>query len=120
MLTLPDMLNPVPPTISPLTPTPPVTLSAPDVEDVAFVLESIETAPTSVEEPWIETPEAAKIILATLSPVPMLTLPDTPNPPTTCNAPEVEEVEFVLLIILTTVSEYDKFGVPDTAEPFAA
>ena len=36
------MLNPVPPTMSPLTPKPPVILSAPDVEDVAFVLESIE------------------------------------------------------------------------------
>ena len=58
--------------------------------------------------------------MATLNPVPIFTLPETPSPPTTCNAPEVEEVEFVLLIILTTVSEYDKFGVPDTAEPFAA
>ena len=48
---MPDILKPVPPLISPDTPRPPMTCRAPEVEDVEFVFERIETEPTKVEEP---------------------------------------------------------------------
>ena len=50
-LVLPEMLRPVPPIMSPLTPRPPTTLNAPEVEDVAFVFESIDTDPIKVDVP---------------------------------------------------------------------
>ena len=95
ILATPDILKPVPPTMSPLTPNPPVIDNAPEVDEVEFTLERIDTAPTRVDEPWTDMPEAAEITLATLNPVPIFTLPETPSPPITCNAPEVDDVEFV-------------------------
>ena len=48
-LATPEILRPVPPDISPLTPNPPTIDNAPEVEDVELVLDNIETAPTKVE-----------------------------------------------------------------------
>ena len=109
ILTMPDILNPVPPTISPLTPKPPTILKAPLVDEVAFVLERIETAPTRVEVPWTETPDPADIKLETLRPVPTVTLPETPKPPMIDNAPEVDDVELVLESIETEPTKVELF-----------
>ena len=114
ILAVPDILKPVPPLISPLTPKPPTTLNAPEVEEVELVFESIDTAPIKVEVDWTLKPEPINTELVTLKPVPMLTLPDTPRPPVTVNAPEVDEVESVLLRIDTEPMRVD---VPWTLNP---
>jgi hypothetical protein len=100
-------LRPVPIFTFPETPNPPTTCKAPDVEDVEFVFERTATEPTKVDVPWTDIPEAAKIVLVTLSPVPMFILPETPNPPTIFKAPEVDEVVFVLERIETAPTKVD-------------
>ncbi len=69
------MLIPVPADNLPLTPNPPVTTKAPEVELVEFVLEAKCTDPSTVK------------------PVPTLRLPLTPTPPVTITDPEVDEVD---------------------------
>ena len=45
-------------------------------------------------DPKVKVPKILAL-LATLNPIPIFTLPETPTPPVTLNAPEVEDVEFV-------------------------
>ena len=48
---MPEMLKPVPPDISPLTPSPPTIDNAPDVEEVELALLKTDTDPIKVDEP---------------------------------------------------------------------
>ena len=83
MLTELDTLKPVPIFTLPLTPNPPTTSNAPEVDEVEFTLERTDVCPASVVVDW------------TLNPVPILIFPETPNPPTTVNEPEVDEEELI-------------------------
>jgi hypothetical protein len=110
----------------PETPKPPVIDKAPEVDEVEFVFERTATDPTKVDVPWTDIPEAAEIVLATLSPVPIVIFPETPKPPTIFKAPVVEDIEFVLERIETAPTKVDVLctlrpkpilAEPDTLNP---
>ena len=94
-LAVPDTLNPVPMLTFPDTPKPPVTVNAPEVDEVESTLLNIETEPTNVEVLCTLRPEPILAVPEILKPVPPFISPLTPKPPTTLNAPEVDEVELV-------------------------
>ena len=87
--------------MSPLTPNPPSTLKAPEVEDIELVLDNIDTAPINVDVDWTLRPEPIFTELVTLNPVPIFTSPLIPSPPKIVKAPEVDEVELVFESIET-------------------
>ena len=97
----------MPPTISPLTPNPPVIDNAPEVEEVELVFDRIDTAPTNVDVPWLEIPAPILIVPETLMPVPPTISPLTPIPPVTLRAPEVDEVAFVFDSIETATTRVE-------------
>ena len=83
ILALLATLNPIPIFTFPEIPTPPVTLSAPVVDEVVLVFESIDTAPTNVEVDCTLNPDPILAVPETLKPVPPIISPLTPMPPTT-------------------------------------
>ena len=100
IIVAPDTFNVDLSTVAPVTPNPLPTsnvepiIVAPDILPV-LITTRLEL---SVAAPLIVTVEFNVAPPSILNPVPPNILPLTPIPPVTCNAPEVEDVEFVLSV----------------------
>ena len=93
--------------ILPETPNPPTIFKAPEVDEVEFVLERIETAPTKVDVLCTLRPEPILAEPDMLNPVPPIISPLIPKPPVIDNAPDVDEIELVLERIATAPTKVE-------------